>query len=69
VFRGPHLICVSPRAGCADIFGKRSSEPLEGLAFEDRTGMKRDDLEDGESVGRTGVRDVIDLLEQAHDGY
>jgi hypothetical protein len=60
VFRGPHRTCVALRAGCVEIFDRRSSgasakAPVEAVDGE----IARDGLqEDGRAVGRRGVRDV-----------
>lgn len=63
VSRGPHLICMLPRAGCADILPARSSVLVEGSTLVD--GAPGAARACGEDVhGRIGLRGVRREMER-----
>jgi hypothetical protein len=60
VFRGPHRICVAAKAGCVEIFGRRSSGASEVISVNPEDGeILKDGLDkDGKAIGRRGASDV-----------
>jgi hypothetical protein len=56
VFLGPHLICVAPSAGCAEILGRRSR--AVSLAVDGAEGIIDGRNNEEESDGLSGVNDV-----------
>jgi len=60
VFLGPHRICVAPRAGCAEILGRRSSVSAD--AWEAVEGEHLNATDEGNTVGRDGPRKDVKAL-------
>ena len=56
VFRGPHLTCVAPSAGCAEILGSKSIADSVPAARGEVARFGRN--ANGKIVGRRGVREV-----------
>lgn len=62
VSRGPHRICVAPRAGWDETFGRRSSAEDEGRTWEEV--LEPAKLGEEESIGRRAARMEIDCEQE-----
>lgn len=64
MFLGPQRICVAPRAGCAEILGRRSRVSTEAVVVVEGEETAEDLIlkVEGNTVGREGPRKDVNVL-------